>query len=387
MSKKVGFALLGCGSIAQKHCSAIVNHLEKAALVAVCDLSIEKARSIGERYAVPWYRDVHQMMEQMGQHIDVVNILTPSGYHCSNVLDLAPYSKHLCVEKPMALTVQDADTMIEACKGAGIHLFVVKQNRFNLPVQKLRRAIDGGQFGKLVLGSARVRWCRPEHYYNSADWRGTWALDGGVFANQASHFIDLLQWLMGDVQSVFAKGARRLANIEAEDTGIATLQFCSGALGVLEATTAIRPSNLEGSLTIMGEQGTVEIGGHSANELRLWKFTNPKPEDEKIFDFAKNLPNFKAFSHVNYLDSVIKTITKGVAPAVNGDAGRISLQLISAIYESMETGQEVNVGSSYHSSRLGALSPEDHLLDSKIVERNSILSENDSSEKTATISS
>ena len=214
MHKKVGFALLGCGNIGQKYCSVIVNYLEAAELVAVCDLDLKRAEALGVKYSVPYFNDADKMMEQLGKNIDVINILTPSGYHCQNVLDLVSYGKHLCVEKPMALTLEDADTMIQACEKAGVHLFVVNQNRFNLPIQKLRLAVERERFGKLVMGSVRLRWCRPQSYYDQANWRGTWALDGGVFANQTYHFIDLLQWLMGDVESVIAKGATRLADIE-----------------------------------------------------------------------------------------------------------------------------------------------------------------------------
>jgi predicted dehydrogenase len=349
----IGFALVGCGQIAQKYASLLKDHLAEAKLVAVCDIAPEKAQTLGEKYAIPWFSNTHQMMTQLGDKIDVISVLTPSGYHCKNVLELARYGKHLCVEKPMALTLKDADAMIEACKQAGIYLFVVKQNRLNLPIQKLKQALNQGRLGKLVLGSICLRWCRPQSYYDNDKWRGSMALDGGVFANQASHFIDLLQWLMGNVESVVAKGATRLVNIEAEDTGIALLKFSNGALGVVEATTAARPSNLEGSLTILGEKGTVEIGGIGVNEMRVWKFTEPQEEDEVIFGKLKEEQHINNLGHLNYLKTVIQTLKYGAPPFLDGKEGRRSLELLVAIYESIETGKEVYLGTDVYHSRLG----------------------------------
>jgi predicted dehydrogenase len=173
----------------------------------------------------------------------------------------------------MALTLPDADAMIEACGKSGSRLFVVKQNRYNLPIRKLREALDAGRFGKLVLGAVRVRWCRRQGYYDQARWRGTWAMDGGVFSNQASHHVDMLVHMMGEVESVKAMSATRLVSIEAEDTGVALVRFQGGALGVIEATTAARPEDLEGSISILGEGGTVEVGGFAMNEMTVWKFS------------------------------------------------------------------------------------------------------------------
>ena len=179
-------------------------------------------------------------------------MLTASGSHAQHVVELAPYGADIVVEKPMALTLEDADKMIEVCDRHGVRLFVVKQNRFNVPVVQLRKALDAGRFGKLVLGTVRVRWCRPQSYYDQDSWRGTWAHDGGVLTNQASHHIDLLEWMMGDVESVFAKSITALVDIEAEDTAIVTIKFKNGALGIIEATTAARPKDLEGSLSVLG---------------------------------------------------------------------------------------------------------------------------------------
>ena len=205
-------------------------------------------------------------------------MLTPSGAHCANVLDLVQYGRPLVVEKPLALRLEDADRMIEACDAHGVKLFVVHQNRYNPPIVKAREALEQGRFGRLVLGTVRLRWTRDQAYYDSESWRGTWAHDGGVFMNQAVHHIDMLTWFMGNVESVRSMAATRLVKIEAEDTGVAVLRFNSGALGVLEATTATRPKDLEGSISILGEKGSVVIGGFFMNELVTWNFADKQPD-------------------------------------------------------------------------------------------------------------
>jgi predicted dehydrogenase len=297
---------------------------------------------------------MHQMMRKMGQQIDVVNILTPSGDHAAHTIAMAAYGKHLVVEKPMALTLSDADAMIRACDKAGVKLFVVKQNRFNLPVKKLREAQLSDRFGKMVMGTVRVRWCRTQEYYNQDSWRGTWAQDGGVFANQAIHHIDLLQWIMGDVETVFAKSATRLVNIEAEDTGVVVLKFKNGALGIIEATTATRPKDLEGSVSILGETGTVEIGGFAVNEMKVWNFTKTISEDAEVLGkYKQNPPDVYGFGHTEYLSNVVKSIAEGRAALVDGLEGRKSLELVSAIYESIETGREVTINFAPKKCRLG----------------------------------
>ena len=198
-------------------------------------------------------------MNVCGDEIDIISVLTPSGMHADHAVQLSRFEKHLVIEKPMALTLEDADKMIAACDQAGTKLFIVKQNRFNKPVVKLKQALDEGRFGKLVMGTVRVRWCRDQSYDDQDDWRGTWALDGGVFANQASHHIDLLMWCLGTPISVFAVSRTALVSIEAEDTAVAIVKFKNGAIGVIEATTATRPRDLEGSLSILGENGSAEI--------------------------------------------------------------------------------------------------------------------------------
>ena len=230
-------------------------------------------------------------MAKVGDEIDVFSVLTPSGAHCSNVLELAEYGRPIVVEKPLALRLEDADRMIEACDAHAVKLFVVHQNRYNLPIVKAREALEQGRFGRLVLGTVRLRWTRDQAYYDSAPWRGTWEHDGGVFMNQAAHHVDMLTWFMGNVESVRSMAATRLVDIECEDTGVAVIRFNSGALGVLEATTGSRPTDLEGSISILGEKGSVVIGGFFMNELVTWNFEERQPIDDVVFDkYAKTRP-------------------------------------------------------------------------------------------------
>ena len=354
MDNNLHFALLGCGRIATRHAEVLSGAVEGAKLVAVCDVDGKRAAAFGEKYAVPYFNDVHEMMAAMGDKIDVINVLTPTGCHAQHVLDVVQYKKHVVVEKPMALTLDDAEAMIEACDMAQVKLFVVKQNRYNVPVQKLYEATKAGRFGKIAMATARVRWMRDQAYYDQDAWRGTWLWDGGVFSNQASHHVDLLTWLCGDVDSVFAYTARSLVDIEVEDTGVAILRFRSGALGVIEATTAARPKDLEASINILGERGTVEIGGFAVNQMKTWMFETPTPEDERVLsEYNQNPPNVYGFGHLEYLRNVVHVINHGGGAMVDGLEGLKSLRLISAIYESAATSQEVWLRFQPTHSRLG----------------------------------
>jgi UDP-N-acetyl-2-amino-2-deoxyglucuronate dehydrogenase len=336
------FALLGCGRISRKHVDAI-QKAEGASLVAVCDTDANRAAAMGSKLDIPHFTDLDEMMKAVPA-IDVVNILTPTGYHAEHAVRVAAYKKHVVVEKPMALRLEDADAMILACDRAGVRLFVVKQNRYNAPVQRLRRVLEAGRFGKLVMGTVRVRWCRRQEYYDQDAWRGTWELDGGVLANQASHHVDLLMWMLGDVESVYAKTATRLVNVETEDTAAVVVQFTSGALGIIEATTATRPVDLEGSLSIMGERGTVVIGGFAVNELVTWKFEDKLPEDDSVIEESRTVPeNVYGFGHQAFIENVIRTIRGQGAALVDGLEGRKSIEVINAIYESVHTAREVTL--------------------------------------------
>jgi predicted dehydrogenase len=311
-----------------------------AKLTAVCDIKFERAKAIADKFGVAAFANQFEMLEKMGSEIDVVSILTPSGLHAKHAIEVANFRKHVVVEKPMALTLQDADNMIEACNSAGVLLFVVKQNRHNYPVRKLRQALEAGRFGKLVLGTVRVRWCRTQKYYDQDSWRGTWAYDGGVFANQALHHVDLLQWMMGEVESVITKTSTALVDIDTEDTGVVILRFKNGALGVIEATTAARPKDLEGSISILGEKGSVEIGGFAANEMKVWNFTEPQPDDAEVLQKYRANPT-NVFGYTEYLNKVVESIREGQSASVGGFEDRKLLELISAIYKSAETGKEI----------------------------------------------
>jgi predicted dehydrogenase len=347
------FALVGCGRIAKRHSELLgFKEIDGASLISVCDIVEEKARKVGNHFSVPYFTDMHQMMQSV--QVDVVVVLTESGNHAKHVVELARHGKHIVVEKPMALRLQDADAMIEACDTAGVKLFVVKQNRFNVPVVKLREAINQNRFGKLVLGTVRVRWCRAQSYYDQAPWRGTWALDGGVLTNQASHHVDLLEWMLGEVDSVFAMSTTALANIESEDTAVVTLRFRNGALGVIEATTAARPKDLEGSISILGEGGSVEIGGFAVNKMKEWNFVKPQLGDDEVMEkYSVNPPSVYGFGHQAYYEHVVDCINNNRQNLVDGPTGRKSLELINAIYESIETGKEVSLQVKPKQCRLG----------------------------------
>ena len=337
----LNFALVGCGRIAKRHSELLgLNQIDNARLVSVCDIEYSKAKVIGERFNVSSYKDFDEMMEN--ENIDVVAVLTPSGLHANHVVSLSKYGKDIMVEKPMALTLDDADAMIEACDRNGCRLFIIKQNRFNVPVVKLRDAHQSGRFGKLVLGTVRVRWARHQSYYDQDTWRGTWAMDGGVLTNQASHHVDMLEWIMGDVESVFARATTALVDIEAEDTAAVVLKFKSGALGIIEATTATRPKDLEGSISILGEKGNVVIGGFAVNKMQSWNFENKQNNDDNVLkEFSVNPPNVYGFGHQAYYEHVVECVSNRGRNLVDGLQGRKSIELISAIYESIETGKEV----------------------------------------------
>lgn len=335
--RRLRFGLIGCGTVARKHVEAL-RRLEEAELAGVCDVVPDRARTFGEECGVPYYADYREMCSTAD--IDVACILTPSGDHAERVLDLVTVCRNVVVEKPMALRLEDADAMIRACDEAGVRLFVVNQNRYNRPIQALRHALEAGRFGRLVMGNVRVWWCRRQPYYDAAPWRGTWAWDGGVLTNQASHHIDMLVWMMGEVESVSAMTANRLADIEAEDTAVAILRFRNGGLGTVEATTGTRPKDLEGSISILGEKGSVVVGGFAMDRLVTWEFEDRDPGERAFQTHGENPKEF-AWNHTEYLRDVVATIRTGKKALVDGLEGRKSLELINAFYESAETGREV----------------------------------------------
>lgn len=348
------FGIVGCGRISKRHSEILGNGLINGAqLSAVCDVQPDRADEMAQKFGVKAYYSLEDMLNS--GEIDVVSILTPSGMHAEHTIAAANAGKHVVVEKPMALRLEDADAMIAACDRARVKLFVVKQNRLNVPVVKAREALDAGRFGKLVLGTVRVRWRRDQSYYNQDSWRGTWAQDGGVLANQASHHVDLLEYFMGDVVSVHARATRALVDIEAEDTAIATLEFANGALGIVEATNAARPRDLEGSLSILGEGGTVVIGGFAVNKIQTWEFAEPLPGDDEVLEkFSVNPPSVYGYGHQAYYEHVLDCLKTDSAALVDGLEGRRSLELITALYESIETGKNTTLRFRSQHSRLGS---------------------------------
>lgn len=332
------FAIFGCGKISAKHIEAL-SKIQAAKLAAVCDSNEEKAKEYGVKLGIPFYTSYHDMLEN--EDIDVVNILTPSGMHSVHTIEIVKkYKKHIVCEKPMALNLKDADEMIKVCKDNNVRLFIVNQNRLNIPVQKLKQAIDEGQLGKLILGTIRMRWARHQQYYDLDQWRGTWKMDGGCLMNQACHLIDLLQWLMGRPVEVSAMTSTSLLNIEAEDVGIGIIKFEKGALGIIEATTAARPKSIEGSISILGEKGAVEIDGMLANKVRLWNVLDHSIDDS-LFALEENPSD--GYGHERYLRHVIDCITNDKEALVDGTEGRKTLEIINAMYESAKSGKLVKL--------------------------------------------
>lgn len=338
MSGTVRVALVGCGRISQTHFDA-VRDVDGLELAAVCDIVEQRAREAGEQNDVPWFTAYPTMLAEVP--CDAVAICTPSGLHPQHGILAARAGKHVICEKPMAITLSAADDLVHACDEHGVHLFVVKQNRLNPSVQLVKRALDKGRFGRMYLANTTVRWTRPQEYYDQAPWRGTWEFDGGAFMNQASHYVDLIQWLVGPVESVIAKTATLARRIETEDTGIAVLRFRSGALGVIEVTMLTYPRNLEGSLTLLGEKGTVRIGGTAVNRIEHWTFADSDEDDTLVAQAATNPSSVYGFGHAGYYRNVLAVLRGEAAPETDGRAGRKSLELILGIYESAKTGRDV----------------------------------------------
>jgi predicted dehydrogenase len=330
--KKLNFGIIGCGRIAYKHAEAFKNN-EQADLLCVCDIIEERAVRYQDKYgAGDHFTDYRRMLEQPG--LDAVSICTPSGMHAAMGIAAAEAGKHVVVEKPMALSLQDADDLIKACEEHGVKLAVCFQNRFNPPVQKLRRALEAGRFGKLTHGSAVIRWFRPQDYYDQAPWRGTWAMDGGCLMNQSIHNIDLLQWMLGPVESVCGYTATNLRKIEAEDVGVAVLKFKNGALGVIEASTTVYPENLEETLSIFGEKGTAALGGIAVNKIETWKFADLTEEIGEPEHLQQDVPNVYGYGHEALIGDFIEAVHDDRKPYIDGREGRNALEVVLSIYQS-----------------------------------------------------
>lgn len=331
-------ALVGCGRIARNHFDAI-RETEGVRLVAVCDSVESRAREAGAAQNVPWFTSIDEMLSTVPS--DIVTVATPSGLHPEHGIKAARARRHVISEKPMAISLAAADALVKACDDSGVQLFVVKQNRLNPSVQFVRRALEKGRFGRLFMANCTVRWSRPQEYYDQAPWRGTWEFDGGAFMNQASHYVDLMQWMMGPVESVIAKTATLARRIEAEDSGAAVIKFRSGAIGVIEVTMLTFPRNLEGSFTIIGEKGTVRIGGTAVNKIEHWQFAD-YDDDDRMVEAANTVPtSVYGFGHVPYYRNVVSVLRGEAIPETDGRSGRKSLELILGIYESARTGRDV----------------------------------------------
>lgn len=348
---KIHFAIIGCGRIAYRHIEAIQAN-PMAELVALCDLNEDRATERNIKAGVAVYRDYNQML--LKENIDVVNIMTPSGMHAEHAIDIiTKYKKHVVVEKPMALRVKDAEELIRTAQDNGVKLFVVHQNRFNKSIQKVKEGIKKDLFGRLVMGTVRLRWSRGQAYYDQDPWRGIWALDGGALTNQAIHHIDLLRWLVGEIESVSAIGATQLVDVEVEDTACAWLKFRNGAMGAIEATTATRPLNkdLEASISILGENGVVIVEGASVNKLTTWTV-----QDIDMSEYMEEPPNVYGYGHNHIINNVVEVLTGEGEPLVQGEDALKSIKLLNAIYCSMEQGgKEVFLSDNPESSNLGII--------------------------------
>jgi UDP-N-acetyl-2-amino-2-deoxyglucuronate dehydrogenase len=336
--KAFRIALVGCGRISKNHFEAI-DQIDGLELVAVSDTDAERAKQAGAQWNVPHFTSYERMLAESKP--DIVTIATPSGLHAEQGVTAAKAGKHVVMEKPMAISLTGADALVQACDKAGVQLFVVKQNRLNPPVQLLRRAVDKNRFGRIYMANCTVHWARPQEYYDQAPWRGTWEFDGGAFMNQASHYVDLVQWLMGPVESVMAKTATLARRIETEDSGIAILKFRSGALGTIEVTMLAYPRNLEGSITILGEKGSAKVGGTAVNKIEHWEFADYDDDDKLVESANTNPPNVYGLGHQGYYRNVLAVLRGEAKPDTDGRAGRKSLELILGIYESAKTGREV----------------------------------------------
>jgi UDP-N-acetyl-2-amino-2-deoxyglucuronate dehydrogenase len=331
---------VGCGRISERHFDAIADRPELQ-LVAVADEVADRARTAGERLGIPAFTSYAAMLAETEAEVAV--ICTPSGLHPRHGIMAAERRLHVIVEKPMATRLEEADALVRACDEQGVHLFVVKQNRLNPGIQLLKRALDRGRFGRVFLANTTVRWNRPQSYYDAAPWRGTWEFDGGALMNQASHYVDMLQWLVGPVESVSAKTATLARRIESEDTGVALLRFRNGALGVIEVTMLTYPRNLEGSITVIGEKGTVKVGGTALNRIEHWEFAEYDDDDRaaEALRVAPNPLSVYGSGHGPYYDNVVRVLLGEESAGTDGREGRKSLALLLGIYESARTGREV----------------------------------------------
>ncbi|WP_426114735.1 Gfo/Idh/MocA family protein [Massilia sp. PWRC2] len=339
LDRKIRFALVGCGRIATNHFGAIAQHSDRCELVGVCDIDrgrLAEAASITGSTAFP---TLAAMLA--GCDADAVIVCTPSGLHAEQTVQIAAAGRHVITEKPMATRWEDGKRMVSACDSAGVRLFVVKQNRRNATLQLLKRAVEKRRFGRIYMVNLNVFWTRPDAYYNSARWRGTWEYDGGAFMNQASHYVDLIDWLIGPVESLQAYTATLARDIEVEDTGVLSIRWRNGALGSMNVTMLTYPRNLEGSITILGEHGSVRIGGVAVNEVQQWEFAKPDADDDKVDQASYQTNSVYGFGHPLYYDNVIATLRGQAEAETDGREGLKSLEVLVAAYMSARDGKRV----------------------------------------------
>ena len=343
--RKIRLALVGCGRISKNHLDAIEQHKDRIELVAVCDVDRDALNKVAHQKNVAGYDDLSSMLQQTTP--DIVVLATPSGLHASQTFEIARASCHVMTEKPMATRWGDGKQMVQACDEAGVRLFVVKQNRRNATLRLLKNAVEKKRFGRIYMVNINVFWSRPQEYYDTAKWRGTWEFDGGAFMNQASHYVDLLDWLIGPVESLQAYTATLARHIEVEDTGVISVKWRSGALGSMNVTMLTYPKNLEGSITIIGEKGTVRIGGMAVNEIQHWEFADADTDDEKIKQASYATTSVYGFGHPLYYENVIEVLRGEAEPETDGREGLRSLEILIAAYLSSRDGRRISLPLDY----------------------------------------
>ncbi|MET0322978.1 MAG: Gfo/Idh/MocA family oxidoreductase [Duganella sp.] len=337
--RKLRFALVGCGRIAHNHFAALDRHADRCELVAVCDVDpVALDRAVTRTGAAP-FDNLDRMLA--GADVDACIITTPSGLHPEQAVQVARAGRHVITEKPMATRWEDAKRMVAACDAAGVRMFVVKQNRRNATLQLLKRAVDKKRFGRIYMVNLNVFWTRPQAYYNSAPWRGTWEFDGGAFMNQASHYVDLIDWIIGPVESLQAYTATLARDIEVEDTGVISLRWRNGALGSMNVTMLAYPHNLEGSITVLGEKGTARIGGVAVNEVQQWEFADADADDALVAQASYATASVYGFGHPLYYDNVIAVLRGEAEAETDGREGLKSLEVLIAAYRSARDGRRV----------------------------------------------
>ena len=343
--RKIRFALVGCGRIAANHFEAVKKHEQRCELVDVCDIDPAALKAAVERSGAQGHGNLTGLLAS--STADCIVLTTPSGLHPAQVIEVARAGRDVMTEKPMATRWSDGLAMVRACDEAGVRLFVVKQNRRNRTLQLLKRAVDQRRFGRIYMVTVNVFWSRPQSYYDSAAWRGTWEFDGGAFMNQASHYIDLLDWIVGPVESVMAYTGTLARDIEVEDTGVAALKWRNGAMGSVNVTMLTYPKNLEGSITVLGERGSARIGGVAVNKIEHWEFDSPHEMDREIDEASYQTTSVYGFGHPLYYDNVINTLRGEAQPETDGREGLKSLELLIAMYLSARDGKRINLPLAY----------------------------------------